>query len=153
MASAKGKALLEFGEHIEGIEYIARPGAYAVVLRESNGELSFIAIEGPGGFYLPGGGIERAESSEDALHREVLEEIGVDVSIGRFIGRAEDYLQAPQEQVYFNMIGIFYLATINEYCNWKPPQGVQWLDARDDLSRLAQESHRWAVRSAVASNR
>lgn len=38
------------------------------------------------GFVLPGGGIEFAESARQALKREIKEEVGIELAIGRFLG-------------------------------------------------------------------
>lgn len=44
----------------------------------------------PDTWRLPGGGIEEGESPEDALKREIMEEIGVNVTDLKFIGLYED---------------------------------------------------------------
>jgi 8-oxo-dGTP pyrophosphatase MutT (NUDIX family) len=76
----------EFGVRVSGVTYRDRPGAYAIILgRESR----FAFVRGRAGrLFLPGGGIGPGERAEDALMREVVEEIGWSVRILGTIGRA-----------------------------------------------------------------
>lgn len=43
-----------------------------------------------GGWEFPGGKVERAESDEDALVRECVEELGVRIAVGSRVGTASD---------------------------------------------------------------
>jgi 8-oxo-dGTP pyrophosphatase MutT (NUDIX family) len=59
---------------------------------------------------IPGGGIDEGESQADALKREMLEEIGLDISDGQitpfevaFTGSAEKTLRETGERVMVNM--------------------------------------------------
>jgi 8-oxo-dGTP diphosphatase len=53
---------------------------------------------GAGRWSLPGGRVERDESDADAVRREVAEETGLDVWVGRHIGTVE--LPGPDGVVY-----------------------------------------------------
>ena len=142
----------EFGNKLDDVEYVARLGAYAVVLKKTGRSTKFCAVEDRNAYHLPGGGIEEWESPENALHREAIEEIGTDVSDFRLIGVASDYLYSQVEHVYFRKIGIFYVANLINEEHWNQPEDVEWLDTRNDLHRLAQEGYIWAVETALASN-
>ncbi len=80
-----------------------RNSAKAVIARD--GALLCIRKEDRDGVYhiLPGGGQERGESLHDALRRECLEEIAVDVEIGElrfvrdYIGRNHDFADVDAE--------------------------------------------------------
>ena len=52
---------------------------------------------------VPGGGIEEGESSEDAAVREVKEETGLDVEIGKLIWHVEEVSERGQRFVNFFM--------------------------------------------------
>jgi 8-oxo-dGTP diphosphatase len=66
----------------------ARVCAYAVV----RGEAGLVAAVLDGDkLFLPGGGIEAGESAEDAVRREVAEELGLAVQLGECLGETLQY--------------------------------------------------------------
>ena len=47
---------------------------------------------GPRDYYeTPGGGVKKGESHEEALHREIKEEVGYEIEILEFLGQVDDY--------------------------------------------------------------
>ena len=79
----------EFGVRKPEQIYAPRPGAYAVI---SDAEGCVAVMRTPRGCYLPGGGSEGGETSEETLVREVREECGFDVSVVRRLGTAVEYV-------------------------------------------------------------
>lgn len=69
---------------LAGIETIAR----GVCIRDA----SVLLCKAKGGrtTYLPGGHIEFGETGRDALQREMLEETGLECTVGRFMGVVEN---------------------------------------------------------------
>jgi ADP-ribose pyrophosphatase YjhB (NUDIX family) len=66
--------------------YEDRPTVKAIVLNDANEVALF-----PG---LPGGGVEKGETLEEALHRECMEELGMMVEIIQPLGITEQYRDA-----------------------------------------------------------
>jgi 8-oxo-dGTP diphosphatase len=64
----------EFGVRQPDMVYRERPGACAVI-RGADDRLAFVSSKG-GRLFLPGGGLRPGEPPEDALLREIIEEIG-----------------------------------------------------------------------------
>lgn len=60
---------------------IRRDSRYLFVRRRSGGDLG-------GCWELPGGKVDEGESPEEALRRELAEELGVAASVGRLLGEA-----------------------------------------------------------------
>lgn len=52
-------------------------------------------VAAPGALCFPGGGIEPGEEPRDAVSREFLEEVGLDVEVGRFLGKRRTPTGAP----------------------------------------------------------
>jgi 8-oxo-dGTP diphosphatase len=135
--------MLEFGEKIPGKEYVDRPGAYAVIEREG----LYAVVKNPKSTFLIGGGIEEGETPEEALHREVLEEIGWSIRIDKKIGVALQHIYVPEAEVYISKEGHFYKATLLEQVNEtsEDTHELLWLSKEDALAKILHESHRWAL--------
>ena len=67
---------------------------------------------------FPGGKIEEGETSEECLHRELMEELGLTVTIEKFIG----------ESVYTYPKGVIVLVAFLCHCNEEPSR----LDAHSE---------------------
>ena len=93
------KLLAELTEELVGVgsepirhrgHYILRRSARAIVLNEK-GEMAVQHIQKRQFHKLPGGGIEEGEIIEEALRRELREEVGCEVEILRPVGMVIEY--------------------------------------------------------------
>ena len=136
----------EFGARLEGIDYIDRPGVYAVI---ENDHEQIAVIETNNNYFLPGGGVESGETDMEALRREILEEIGYQVLAAAQIGETIEYIEAYTDGKYYRVLGRFYRVQIGA----KIGQGVEkdhrlvWLRQKDALKLLLRKSQVWAVHS------
>ena len=77
-------------------DYDTRLGAYAVVVQEGRLLLALFNELAVPTWTLPGGGVELSETVQDAVVREVREETGYDVALGRIL--AVDTSVVPPEE-------------------------------------------------------
>lgn len=104
------------GECKKDIEYIVRPGAYALIMKEVDGQtlVGLIKIEDELSkkekYYLVGGGIEDCDNNDytSALKREILEETGYSAIDEEFITRMDEYFFSPHMNGHFKKEGYFY---------------------------------------------
>jgi 8-oxo-dGTP diphosphatase len=139
----------EFGVRLPGRVYPPRPGAYAV-LWDAAGE-RIAVVETREGCFLPGGGLEPGESVEDALRREIAEEMALTVEEPRELGRAVELVWAPAEGRCFRKEGVFFTARAGAPLTRvpEPDHAVFWLWPAQAIEKLSHESQKWVVRKVV----
>ena len=134
----------EFGIRLAGIEYIDRPGVYAVIENDTD---QIAVIEAASGFFLPGGGIDPGETELEALKRELMEETGYQISVIGELGTAVEYIEASSENAYCRIQSRFYRVELET----KTGDGVErdqrlvWLPREKAIKGLRRQSQVWAV--------
>jgi 8-oxo-dGTP diphosphatase len=138
----------QFGTQNAGMHYEDRPSVYAVIFDERQ-RVAVVAVRGK--YFLPGGGIEPGEQPRNALIREVREETGWSVTVGRRIGSAREYVYAKREQVAVNKIGEFYMATVvdREGRRSEKSHVAKWITIAEFEKKAGHASHVWAVTRAL----
>ena len=139
-----------FGEKIADQTYVERPGAYAVI---QNARRHIATLRVGTAYFLPGGGTEPAETPQVTLHREVMEECGRAIRIGKALGKTSEYMYAGDEGVYYWIRSTFFEARFLR----RRAQGHEdnhvlvWLSAADAIQRLRRRSQVWAVQQLASS--
>ncbi|MBL1230574.1 NUDIX hydrolase [Enterococcus sp. BWB1-3] len=136
-----------FGEKSNQRDYKKRLGAYIVVTRNNQQEM--VLIQAPNGaYFLPGGEIEKGETKEQAIDREMLEELGIEVVIGAYLGQADEYFHSRHRETDYHNPGYFFIAS--EWTQVSEPlekcNGIQWVMIDEGIELLKRGSHKWAVR-------
>uniref|UniRef100_UPI00403F7451 NUDIX hydrolase n=1 Tax=Candidatus Enterococcus willemsii TaxID=1857215 RepID=UPI00403F7451 len=133
-----------FGKKEDGKTYKARYGAYVVIHQDEK----VIIVQAPNGaYFLPGGEIETNETHQQAIEREMLEEVGFEVEIGQYLGEGLEYFYSSHRDTYFEHPGYFYVVDA-----WKKvaeptetTNELAWVTPEDALLLLKRGSHRWAI--------
>lgn len=131
-----------FGVPEPGQRYTDRAGAYLIA--ERAGRIAL--IETPKGYFLPGGGIESGESPEDCLRREILEELGCTVRIGRVLGTADMYVR--HEKIgWFHPIQHYFCGELirKVAAPVEKDHTLVWLPLGEAENLLFSECQRWVV--------
>ena len=100
--------VITFGQKDETKDYILRPAVYCLMFNHLKDKIAIIET-GDGKYFLPGGGIEDNETHEECMKREALEEMGMEIELGQFIGCAQRYFFSTNEYQYYLSEGYFYL--------------------------------------------
>jgi 8-oxo-dGTP diphosphatase len=137
------QAIPIFGTRNESLPQKTRACAYAVV---TNSEGLVAAVQESHGLHLPGGGIEPSETPVEAIHREVLEELGCRVVLNGRIGQAMKYFESDAQcQALY---ATFYAGELGESISHKHEHQLQWVPP----DKLFHEHHAWAARKALHPN-
>jgi len=77
-------------KEILGEKYELRKSARGILINEK-GEVSIQFVSKNNYYKLPGGGVEKGETEEEALKREIIEEVGCDITIEKPLGLIIEY--------------------------------------------------------------
>lgn len=139
--------MLQFGSRDPDLDYVARPTAFGLVLHEA--KLACVRVDrGQGSYFdLPGGAVDGAETEEQALVREFVEETGMAIRpVGRIVEAAQFFRKSDGAPL--NNRGGFWIA---ERVSLDPSTKVErdhelvWLHPHEALARLRHDAHAWAV--------
>jgi 8-oxo-dGTP diphosphatase len=142
--------MLEFGNRLEGVSYVERLGAYAIIQNGQNASNAIAVMRTRKGYLLPGGGVDPGEDLESGLRREILEELGCESEILAELCAAAQFIYDEEERVYYRKVGHFFAATMGE----KVAEPIEkdhelvWCAPDECTKNLAQEFQAWAVRQA-----
>jgi len=142
--------IITFGEKEEGKDYIWRPAVYCLMFNSQKNEIAVIQTSN-GKYFLPGGGIENNETHKECLKREALEEMGMNIEVGPFVGCARRYFYSTNEYKYYLSEGHFYLCNMGKKVN-KPIEEdhiLKWMEPILAVENLFHEHQSWAVKQVL----
>ncbi|MDY7076535.1 MAG: NUDIX domain-containing protein [Chloroflexota bacterium] len=92
---------------IQKSSLVLRPAVYAIVVHES--KVLLMKTRHTGKYHPPGGGITVGERVEDALKREIREEAGIEVEIGRFARFDELFFYYDPSGTAYHGLHLYYI--------------------------------------------
>ena len=144
--------LLEAGKLNPGpwIEHSLYAGKAAQLIAREDKDLDEnIALVRTGkGYFLPGGGIEGNETHAECLKRECTEEIGYNIKLGEYIGKASNYTLSFKTNEYLRVVGDFYRAQLLEanYLKVEEDHELVWLPPEEAIDKMYVEFQAWAIK-------
>jgi 8-oxo-dGTP pyrophosphatase MutT (NUDIX family) len=140
-------ALCTFGIAAPGADYILRPGGYAIFFNAAR-EVAIVST--PSGLVVPGGGQNEGERPEDAAVREVEEECGLRILLGRRLGIVDELVFAADEGKHYRKRCTFFLAEVMSASGRaEADHELLWMSPRDAAAKVHHASQRWAVSEAI----
>ncbi len=63
-------------------------------------------------YTVPGGGVELGETIEEGIAREMQEELGAHIQVGKLLHSTEDWFYHAQEERFYHAVLLFYQADL-----------------------------------------
>lgn len=118
---------------------IFRPGAYALILKGD--EILMVDNRSTGKYFFPGGGVSLGEKIEDALRREVREEVGIEIEIEKFLHFKESFFYYDPLDEAYHSLSHFFVCTPKTFV----------IKSKDQIDDLEAENPRWMKISELRS--
>lgn len=138
----------EFGVKEDGANYAERVGSYGIAIRGDSVLIESAQL----GYFLPGGGVEKNETIEEALVREFLEETGYELIAYKKLVKAIEYVVVPTKNLYLKKVLHFYTVEVGSKTKPLYPDGheypVEWISVQQIQKRMLLQSQWWAVKKA-----
>ncbi len=136
--------MIRFGQQLPDRAYRLRPGAYGVLL---NAHSEILVVEAAtGACYLPGGGLEAGGSAEQAVIREFMEEVGLEICCTGEIGEVRQIVHSLDETHGYEKICAFFEVDLARGGRRTTSAfRSRWLSHRDAEAALREDAHKWAV--------
>ncbi|MCK4744747.1 NUDIX domain-containing protein [Candidatus Parcubacteria bacterium] len=97
-------------------KFFFRPSVYGIIINK--GKIVLLKNKGNGKFWFPGGGVELGEKLEEALKREVAEETGLNIEVGKMVLFKENFFYyQPLDEAYHAFL-FFFVCNLN-YKNYE----------------------------------
>ena len=126
-----------FGSRNDSLPQKTRSCAYAVIA-DAQGRIAAVEEE-HGRIYLPGGGVEFLETPGQAVHREVMEELGCLLQLTGVIGQSLHYMENDGKcQATY---ATFYSAELGERIDADCEHELKWVSVED----FFHASQSWAA--------
>ena len=142
--------IITFGQKEDAVEYIKRSAVYCLIFNDQKDKLAIIRT-GDGKYFLPGGGIEKHETHEECMKREALEEMGMEIELGHFLGCAQRYFFSTNQYKYYLSEGYFYLCEMGNLVSEPTEEDnfLIWVEPIQAAEHLFHEHQSWAVNEAL----
>lgn len=137
---------LQFGWAEPGLDYQVRPTAFGLVFRDDT--LACVRVTRDTPYHdLPGGAVDGAETEQEALVREFLEETGMTVEPVERITEAGQYFTKSDGEPVNNVGGVWIarLIALDPARKVEDDHELVWLHPRTALAELRHDAHAWAV--------
>lgn len=136
-----------FGDKIDNVEYLQMEGSYAIIRNESN---EYALVNVSGNYFLPGGGKEPNENEIECLKRELLEELGWEISRYQRIGESSEYIISRKNE-HICIAGAFYL--VGKYSEIKQAREkdhlLVWKKYDEAYASLTRKAQKWALKKSL----
>ena len=86
---------------------VFRPSVYAVIIKDN--QILMLHNRTSQKYFFPGGGIEIGETILDAIDREVAEETGLKIKVGKLLHFKEQFFYYDPNDEAFHMFNFFYI--------------------------------------------
>ena len=119
------------------------PGVYAIIIHEDS--VLLLKSQATGKWMQPGGGIQKGETIEQALQREMLEEVGIQVAIDKFAHfQADFFYYDPLDKAFQGYLFFYYCTPLT--LELQPPdpeteEGIPYWVEINNLTAEDFESH------------